>query len=141
MLGIVLHKLRPSRINLCKAAENGDLESMKYFVEKMQPKERYSATGPAGRAALKNGHGHIARWMVENPGLIDLTRDMAYLVEAAVEMKNFGVIEHLSKHSPPLPLHQLGYSEASMLWKFLKEKGHPELFAKFVPSCPQGYSF
>ena len=141
ILSIVLHKLHPSRINVRKAAENGDLESMKYLVEKMHhQRQRYFTTGPAGRAALKNGHEHIARWMVENPDLIDLTRDMGYLVEAAVETKNFGMVEYLSKHSPSLLIHQLGYYAASILWKFLKEVDRPELFAKFVPSCPKGYS-
>ena len=123
------------------AANNGDLESMKYLLGKMHPKDRHYTTGFAGRAALKNGHEHIARWMVENPDLIDVTHDMAYLVEAAVETKNFGMVEHLSKHSPSFPMHQLGFYEASILWKFLKEEGRPELFVKFVPSCPEGCSF
>ena len=75
ILSIVLHNLPPSYTNMRTVAENGDIESLKYLVEKLPPKGRYFM-GPGWRDALKNGHEHIAKWMVETPDLLNLSRDM-----------------------------------------------------------------
>ena len=139
ILDIVLPKLDPSVTNLFTAAKQGDLKSTKYIVERMEPEDRNCAV-IAGRFAIQNGHDSIAKWMVETPGLVDWDLDGSSLVDVAIERNNLDMVKYLAKHSPALLLHQLGYDTASDLWEFLQKKHCPELFGKFVPSHPEGYS-
>lgn len=139
MLDIVIPKLKPSLENLCTAAEHGDLESTKYFAKNLRPKDLYFA-GLAGVDAILGGHDAVAKWIVETSGLINWKVDLGSLINAAVSSKSLDMIEFLSARSPVLPLHQIGHGTASDLWAFLQQINHPELFKKFVPSHPEGYS-
>ena len=139
MLDIVLPKLEASLINIRMTAKHGDLESTKYFWGKLELSDQ-SFARVAGTEAILNGHDDIVKWIVGESGVVNWERDGGSLVGAAVECGNLAMIEYLSKHSPGLLLHQFGFSAASTLWDFLQKADRPELFVKFVPSHPDGYS-
>ena len=135
ILDIVLPKLEPSVINLFAVSGNGDLESTKRLVEKLEPKERHQA-GLAAFKAILSGHNHVAKWIIGTPGLIDWEFDVGTLVSNAVECDNLDIIEFMSAHSPGFTLPQLGYSIGGKLWTFLQRVHRPDLFGKFVPVPP-----
>ena len=139
IMDIVLPKLNPSFVNICTTAKHGDLESTKYIVENLTPKDRY-LVAIAGRIAIQSGHDDITKWIVKTPGLMNWDIDMGSLVDAAIKCNNLDIIEYLSTYSPALLPHQLGYSTASDLWDFLQRVNHPELFDKFIPTHSEGYS-
>ena len=139
ILDIVLPKLKPSVTNLFTAAKQGDLESTKYIVERMEPEDRCCIV-LAGKVAILSGHDNIAKWMVVTPGLVDWNIGGTALIDVAIERDNLDMVKYLAKHSPDLLLHQLGADTASNLWEFLQKKHLPKLFGQFVPSHPEGYS-
>ena len=139
ILDIVVPKLEPSINNLCMIAEQGDLESTKCLVRELRLKDRSRAV-LAGKIAILNGHDDVAKWIVEKPGVIDWETTGGYLVSAAVERNNLGMVEYLSTHSPAIPLKQFGYGAAANLWTYLQRVNRTELFGKFIPSHPEGYS-
>ena len=139
MLDIVIPKLKPSMTNLFAVSKSGDLESTRRLVEKLEPENRHYAVLAATEAML-NGHDHIAKWIIETPGLIDWEFDVGTLANAAARSNSLNMVEHLSVHSPIFSLHQFGYIAASNLWAFLQRVRRPELFVKFVPSHPEGFS-
>ena len=139
LLDIVIPKLEPSFINICTTAKHGDLESTKYIAEKLQPSDRY-LTDIAGKIAIQNGHDDIAKWMVETPDIMDWETRAGSLIGAAVERNNIDMVKYFSKRSSGFPLHRLGYGVASNLWALLRRVNCTELFRKFVPSHPNGYS-
>lgn len=139
ILDIVVPKLEPSIINLLTVSKNGDLESAKHLVERLQPKDRHRIV-LVGTEAILNDHDDIAKWIVETPGLMNWENDAGCLVAMAVRRENVGMIEFLSMHSPGLLLHQFDDSVASDLWAYLQRVNRTELFSKFIPSHPEGYS-
>ena len=139
ILDLVLPKLEPSADNLCVAAKHGDLESTKYFVEHIQPEDRYLMS-LAGFDAILGDQDEVAKWIIEALGVVDMQKDFSFLVNAAVRRENLGMIEFLSGHSPALSLQKFGDGTASKLWEFLQQVNRPELFRKFIPAHPEGYS-
>ena len=139
IIDIVLPRIEPSIRNLRTASKHGDLESTKYIVERLEPKDR-PLTFLAGMEAILNGHDNVAKWIIETPGVVDWKRNMNSLVNAAVRCNNLGMIELLSTRSPAFPLHLFGFYTASDLWAFLQREHRPELFSKFVPSHPEGFT-
>ena len=65
---------------------------------------------------------------------------MHRLINAAVKTDNLDMIEYLSKRTPTFSLRRFGCCTASDLWAFLQKVNRTELFARFLPDHPEGYS-
>ena len=139
ILDILLPKLEVSICNMGEVAKHGDLESLKYFVEKLSPRDKHRASLAAADALL-SGQDDVAKWAVETPGIMDRASDMAFLIGTAVRCNNLSMIEYLSGRSKGFTLDSLGHGTASDLWAFLKREKCTKLFVKFVPTKPRGYN-
>lgn len=136
ILNMILPKLKPLS-NMEAAAKHGDLESVKYFAEKLETKDLHRIVY-AGREAIANGHDHVARWIMETTGITDSGFGGASLLKMAVDNGNLDIIEHVSEHPSSLLPNQVDCDTTSKLWSFLQRENRTELFAKLFPSHPEG---
>ena len=132
MWDVVFPKLKPSQKNVITTAKHGDLESTKYFIENSGSNAQYHAH-LAVESAIKNGHDHLAKWIIEAPGMMRWKSYANHLIDAAVKHNNLEMIEYLSMYTHEFTLYQYGPSNPPSLRAFLEQRNRTELFSKFFP--------
>ena len=136
-LETILPKLELSDRNLTIVAENGDLLSVEYLVDRMKKGARRFLYVRAVEMAIENGHDEIAKWMISQPNLIPWEHYAASIVFSATKMENYDMLVFLSQRVPELVNCTLGFMTADALWKFLREKDRV-LYGNIVHEYPEG---
>ena len=134
----ILPNLEPTDGILGIVAENGDLPTLMYLVDKMKGVKNFICV-TAALEAIENGHDEVAQWITLQPGLIPWKRHAGTIVLTAAEAQNIGMLVFLSNHMPELRSDELGFYTIGALWKCLKDKDQV-LFRKLVPEYPDGYT-
>ena len=137
-LQAILPNLEPTDRILGIVAENGDLPTLMYLVDKMKGVKNFICV-TAAQMAIDNGHDEVAQWITLQPGLIPWKRHAGTVVLAAAEAQNIDMLVFFSNHMPELRSDDLGLCTVSALWKCLKDKDQA-LFRKLVPEYPDGYT-
>ena len=136
-LRIVLSKLEPSDENLAIAAENGDLPTVVYLVNKMKAAGEFYYVIAACKA-IEYGHDDTAKWILSQPDLIPWKKYAGSILFAVAKAQNLGMLVYLSQHGLGLMSCEFGFVAADALWAFLKDKDQ-DLYRKLVPQYPDGY--
>ena len=136
-LRVILPKLELSDKNLTIAAENGDLPSVMYLVDKMKVSEEFLYVR-AVRMAIEHGHDDVAKWIISQPGLIPWEDYAGGILLSAAQAQNVDLLVYLSQTVLELIPPELGPITVNALWKFLKDKDQA-LYRKFAPHDPDGY--
>ena len=134
----ILPNLEPTDGILGIVAENGDLPTLMYLVDKMKGVKNFICV-TAALEAIENGHNEVAQWIALQPGLIPWKRHAGTIVMAATKAQNLGLLVFFSNHMPELRPYELGLCTVNALWKCLKDKDQA-LFRKLVPEYPDGYT-
>lgn len=125
----ILPSLVPFNEYLFWAAENGDLPTVMYFVDKMKGEE--FLYDRAAQRAIEQGHEEVAKWLISEPGLISW-KDYRGILQSAANSQNYDIIVLLSQNIPESAHCNIGILTASALWRFLNDKDKV-LYTKLAP--------
>ena len=136
-LRIALSRLELSDGNLVIAAENGDLPTVVYLVNKMKAAGEFHYAVAACKA-IEHGHDDTAKWIISQPGLIPWEKYAGSILFSVAKAQNIGMLAYLSQHGLELMSCEFGFVAADALWAFLKDKDQ-DLYRKLAPQYPDGY--
>ena len=130
-LDLVLPKLELSDAMLAIPAEHGDLQSVKYLVDKMKSTGNF-VYFTAVRRSIIHGHDEVAKWIISQPNLIDWRTYRTPVIAYATEKQDYELLAFISQNVPNVGVYSLGSDLTETLWRLLKNKD-TALFKKFVP--------